>query len=69
MEPGPRKVDRKEEEILQRMLRERSALECPRCTSRLLSQSFGPRSDVAYVRDRVLLFCTSCDLRAVIDRV
>ncbi len=42
--------------------------ECPRCGSTLTITPAPPRADVAYVRDRALLFCPECPFKAVVDK-
>jgi hypothetical protein len=44
------------------------AAQCPRCDSVLTMKPIPPRTDVAYVRDRVLLTCSECEIRVVVDR-
>jgi hypothetical protein len=41
---------------------------CPHCGSPMAVVPVPPRADVAYVRDRVLLLCSSCSFRAAVDR-
>jgi ribosomal protein S27AE len=43
-------------------------LGCPRCGSPLEMRDVPPRSEVAYVRDRVWLTCGPCGASAVLDR-
>lgn len=42
--------------------------ECPRCGSTIAPHPVEPRGDVAYVRRRVILVCSRCGRRAVVDR-
>lgn len=42
---------------------------CPRCEGRLDVRPVPPRSDVAYVRDRILLVCNGCGRSLVLDRI
>ena len=41
---------------------------CPVCGARLSIQAVTPRSDVPYVRHRVLIICPSCRRSATLDR-
>ena len=41
---------------------------CPRCGGALDLTPVGPRPDVAYVRNRLLIQCSDCKLKAVVDR-
>jgi len=41
---------------------------CPRCGGGLDQQSIPPRSDVSYVRDRLLFLCSRCGVRWTVDR-
>ncbi|MSR35654.1 MAG: hypothetical protein EXR95_03270 [Gemmatimonadetes bacterium] len=41
---------------------------CPRCAGALELRDVLPRTEVAYVRDRVWLLCATCGASAVIDR-
>lgn len=41
---------------------------CPRCAGALELRDVPPRTEVAYVRDRVWLLCAACGASAVIDR-
>jgi ribosomal protein S27AE len=43
-------------------------LECPRCGAHLEMRDVPPRSEVAYVRDRVWLLCGPCGASTVLDR-
>ena len=56
-----------EEQALREQMNQ-GAAKCPLCDSALTVTPISPRSDVAYVRDRVLLTCSDCGIRAVIDR-
>jgi hypothetical protein len=61
------KLNPSEEKALQEEVR-RGTASCPRCGTLLNLTSIPPRSDVAYVRNRVLLECDGCGLKAAIDR-
>lgn len=41
---------------------------CPRCGEALARRAVPPRSDVAYVRDRIWLLCPGCGGSAAPDR-
>ena len=58
---------REERELREDMQRGR-ALACPRCHAPLRSTSVPPRSDVSYVRNRVLLECELCDFLVALDK-
>ena len=57
-----------EERALRKQLEEGVPPECPRCETDLGSTLVPPRSDVSYVRNRVLLTCEVCGLRVVLDK-
>jgi len=57
-----------EERALREQLEEGVPPECPRCKTVLATTLVPPRSDVSYVRNRVLLMCGSCDMKVVLDR-
>ena len=57
-----------EEEKALREAVKAEAASCPRCGESLSITPIPPRSDVSYVRNRVLLECPRCCLRAVVDR-
>ena len=59
---------RQEEESLRKQLKKGTHPECPRCGCRLQVTPVRPRTDVAYVRDRVLLACNPCGLNVALDR-
>jgi len=61
-------VTAEEETSLKQELAEGKEPRCPRCEEFMRSTPIRPRSDVAYVRDRVLLECRPCALRLVVDR-
>lgn len=61
-------ADPGEEEALREQLAEGGSPECPRCGTPLRLTPVPPRSDVSYVRNRILLECASCDFRVVLDR-
>ena len=44
------------------------ALTCPRCGAALDLRPVPPRTDVSYVRDRLLVVCSSCHCTHVLDR-
>ena len=56
-----------EEATLRLKLRTGEKLNCPRCGTRLQATPVPPRSDLSYVRHRVLLACHSCDLKVALD--
>ncbi len=58
----------REEEALRKRVKEGGSPECPRCSTRLRITPVPPRSDVSYVRNRVLLECDSCGLKVALDR-
>ena len=70
MEPRDRNktAGPEEEAALRRKLAEGGPLICPRCQGPLHANPVPPRSDVAYVRNRVILDCESCEFRVVLDR-
>lgn len=41
---------------------------CPRCEATMTLREVPPREEVAYVRDRLWLSCSSCGRNAVVDR-
>ena len=57
-----------EEEALRGQLKAGISPECPKCRTALGITPVPPRSDVSYVRDRVLLQCGSCGLKVSLDR-
>jgi hypothetical protein len=57
-----------EEAALRRQLKEGRVPACPRCNATLRTVPIPLRSDVAYVRNRVLLECESCRFRVALDR-
>ena len=57
-----------EEQELRVRIREREDASCPRCRSLLRQTSVPPRRDVAYVRNRVMLECDGCGMKAILDR-
>lgn len=63
-----RQLEPWEEEALRVELERGGSLECPLCGTRLHTSPQPPRSDISYVRHRVLLACDSCGLRVVLDR-
>ena len=58
----------KEERALRKALSAGSPLHCPRCGEPVTETPVLPSPQVAYVRDRVLLQCSSCGARAAVDR-
>jgi len=58
----------REEGALRKQLAGGGSPVCPRCTTLLQVTSVPPRSDVSYVRSRVVLTCESCGLKAALDR-
>ncbi|MGW8265451.1 MAG: hypothetical protein ACWGSQ_03735 [Longimicrobiales bacterium] len=57
-----------EERSLRRAILREGDPPCPRCGGRLDLTRVPPRPEVAYVRDRVLIQCSSCKLKGVVDR-
>ena len=57
-----------EEEMVLREGVKDGAASCPRCGKPLNITPIPPRSDVSYVRNRVLLECSRCYLRVALDR-
>lgn len=58
----------REEKGLREDIRRGRPLSCPRCQAPLRSTPVPPRSDVSYVRDRVLLECELCDFLVALDK-
>ncbi len=58
----------REEGTLRKQLAGGASPVCPRCATPLRVTSVPPRSDVSYVRSRVVLTCESCGLKAALDR-
>ena len=58
----------REEEALREQVKEGGSPECPRCGIPLRITAVSPRSDVSYVRNRVLLECDPCGLKVALDR-
>ena len=56
-----------EEKALRDDLRRGETPGCPRCGTPLVGTPVPPRRDVSYVRDRVILDCSSCGFRVVLD--
>ncbi|MFH1766244.1 MAG: hypothetical protein ABIF09_18830 [Gemmatimonadota bacterium] len=61
-------ADPGEEEALREQLAKGDSPDCPRCGTPLRLTPVPPRSDVSYVRNRLLLECASCAFRVVLDR-
>lgn len=57
-----------EERALQESLSLDHPPECPRCGGPMNLTDVPPRSEVAYVRSRVLLHCRRCHLKCVVDQ-
>lgn len=57
-----------EKEDLARDLVRKGEAECPRCGVAVERRSVPPRSEVAYVRDRIWVVCSECGASAVFDR-
>ena len=57
-----------EEAVLRSKIAGGGLLTCPRCHAPLTTIPVPPRSDVAYVRNRVVLSCESCGFRVALDR-
>lgn len=64
-----RRLFNRDEEALIRgaVAREAGPFSCPRCGGGLDIRKVPPRSDVAYVRDRILLVCNGCGRSLVVD--
>ena len=62
-----RNLNPTEEQALREQVRE-GAANCPHCGSVLTITPIPPRSDVAYVRNRVLLTCSDCGIKVALDR-
>lgn len=58
----------REEKDLREDIQKDRPLACPRCHAPLRSTSIPPRSDVSYVRNRVILECELCDFLAALDK-
>jgi hypothetical protein len=56
------------EKALLRQLEAGRIPECPKCAAFLRITPIPPRSDVSYVRNRVLLTCDSCGFKVALDR-
>ena len=65
-EPG--RYTQSDEHEIEGAFRVGDALTCPRCGAALDLQPVPPRTDVSYVRDRVLVVCSSCHRTHVLDR-
>jgi hypothetical protein len=57
-----------EERELRGQLAQGDQPSCPRCDGALDLMPARPRSDVAYVRNRVLIQCPRCKVKGVVDR-
>ena len=57
-----------DESEIERALRAGDELTCPRCGAALDLRPVPPRTDVSYVRDRLLVLCSSCHGTHVLDR-
>lgn len=57
-----------EERSLLQMFRRKETPSCPRCGGGLDLTHIPPKPEVAYVRDRVLIQCSHCRLKGVVDR-
>jgi hypothetical protein len=58
----------REERELREDIQKGRPLSCPRCHAPLRSTPVPPRSDVSYVRNRVLLECELCDFLVALDK-
>ena len=70
-EPAPDERGRHthpDEGEIERAFRAGDALSCPRCGTALDLRPVPPRTDVSYVRDRLLVVCSSCHRTHVLDR-
>jgi len=56
-----------EERALRRGLTRGEKPACPRCGGALDLTHISPRRAVAYVRERVLIQCSACKLKVVVD--
>ena len=62
------RVGPSEEERLRAELKMGESPDCPRCGAPFRITPIPPRSDVSYVRKRVLLDCEECGLKVALDR-
>lgn len=70
---GPQMVEsgrytQADEHKIEGAFRAGDALTCPRCTTALDVRPVPPRTDVSYVRDRLLVVCSSCHGTHVLDK-
>ena len=65
---APRHFRPDEEQLLGRHLQADEALTCPLCEVSLDVRPIPKRTDVSYVRDRVLVACPVCHRTSVLDR-
>lgn len=57
-----------ETEIMEALRRKGKPPPCPRCRVRMDRQAVPPRTEVAYVRERIWLVCGGCRRSVVLDR-
>lgn len=65
---SPRKFSAEARDSLRESFRNGEALECPDCKVPLDRRRVPPRSDVSYVRDRLVVTCPLCHGHLVLDR-
>lgn len=65
---APSNYTPEEEALIARRLRDGEPPSCPRCGERMAEEDVPPRSDVAYVRRRLLLVCAGCSRSVAVDR-
>ena len=56
-----------EERMLKVTLERGETLRCPRCRTLLATQEIAPRSDVSYVRHRIVVVCGGCGVHGALD--
>jgi hypothetical protein len=57
-----------DESVIEHAFLKGDALTCPRCEIALDLRPVPPRDDVSYVRDRVIVVCSTCHATHVLDR-
>ena len=65
--PEPAHLRPEEERLLRNTLAAGGRPDCPRCAGPLLVTPVSRNPKVAYVRDRVVVQCTACQLRGAVD--
>jgi len=63
-----RRYTQADEHEIEHAFRAGTALTCPRCGTPLDVRPVPPRADVSYVRDRLLVVCSSCHAAHVLDK-